>query len=383
MVKENYQICKKCIMDTSDKEIIFDDSGICNHCKRAEQLQNSFPINLTNKEREKELKKIVRTIKISGRNKKYDCIIGVSGGVDSTYLAYIIKELGLRPLAVHLDNGWNSELSVHNIEKCLKTLDIDLETIVLDWEEFKDLQLSFLKSSTPDLEIPTDHAITAVLYTIASRYGVKYIIPGSNFNTESVLPRTWSHGHNDWRYIKSLQQKFGKRKLKTFPHLSLLDYIYHLTIERIRMVKILDYVDYNKKDAVETLKKKLKWVPYGNKHYESIYTRFIQGYILPKKFNYDKRRAHLSSLILSGQMTRQEALKEINKSPYPSKKMENEDKEYVMQKLNITEKEFEDIMKKPPKHFWDYPSYEKTLIYKILITGYNKIKSRFRYLYID
>jgi len=378
-----YRMCKQCVMDTTDPEIYFDDEGICNHCRRYELLKNSYPHNLNEKEKKRELQKIIEKMKNSGKNKKYDCVIGVSGGVDSTYLAYLTKKFGLRPLAVHLDNGWNSELAVNNIEKCLRALGIDLETIVLDWGEFKDLQLAFLKASVPDVEIPTDHAIIASLYKVASKYNIKYIVLGVNFSTESVLPRMWSHGHNDWKYIKSIYKKFGnKKKLNSFPHLSLVDYFYYIFIKKIKIVKLLDYVKYNKKEAIETLKK-FGWKPYGHKHYESIYTRFVQGYYLPKKFNYDKRKAHLSSLILSGQITREEALKELKKNPYPSKELEEEDKKYVLKKLNLTEKEFEKIMKTPPKHFWDYPSYEKMFIYKIMLWIYKKLSRRIKYLYID
>jgi N-acetyl sugar amidotransferase len=293
-------------------------------------------------------------MKRAGRGKPYDCLIGVSGGVDSTYVAYLVKKMGLRPLAVHMDNGWDSELAVKNIEETLKRLGIDLHTEVLDWEEFKSLQVAFLKASTPDSEIPSDHAIWAVLGDMADRLKVKYIISGFNVRTETHLPRAWSQGHFDWKYIRSVNQQFGRGRLKTFPHIGFLTYYRRLLTQR--RVDILNYIDYNKAEAMKILEQELGWRYYGGKHYESIYTRFYQGYILPTKFGYDKRRSHLSSLVCSGEMTREAALKELDKPTYqPS--MQEEDREYVVKKLGLTDEEFEAILNAPKKSFWDYPSY--------------------------
>jgi len=207
----------------------------------------------------------------------YDCIIGVSGGVDSSYVAYVVRQLGLRPLAVHLDNGWDSELAVSNIKNFLNKLDIDLYTHVLDWEEFKQLQIAFLEASTPDSEVPTDHAIMAVLYKEAAKRNIQYIILGVNTVTEAIHAPRWSYGHNDWRYIKSVNRLFGKIKLKRFPHFSLFNLIYYSIIKRIKIVRILDFVNYKKQEAMRILQDELYWKPYGGKHYESIYTRFFQG----------------------------------------------------------------------------------------------------------
>jgi N-acetyl sugar amidotransferase len=306
------------------------------------------------------LERIVEKIKASGSNNEYDCIIGVSGGVDSTYVAYKVKELGLRPLAVHFDNGWNSELSVKNIEKTLNILDIDLYTYVIDWEEFKSLQIAFLRSSTPDGEIPTDHAITSLLYTIARDKGVKYIITGANIATEAILPETWSYGHMDWSYIKTINDRFGTRKkLSSYPHLTPLGYCYYTFIKGIRSIAILNYLNYDKAEAMKLLEEKLGWQYYGGKHYESIYTRFFQGYILTEKFRMDKRKAHLSTLILSGQLTREQALTELEKPAYPIDLL-REDREYVMKKLSMSESDFQSVMEQPVKTFKDYPNQWKT-----------------------
>jgi N-acetyl sugar amidotransferase len=346
-----YQICTQCVMDTSDPDITFDSHGVCNHCRYREDVVRRRV--LTGAAAERHVAQLVEQMKRDSAGKQYDCVIGVSGGVDSSFVAYKVKQLGLRPLAVHLDNGWDSELAVKNIENLLKILDIDLYTEVLDWEEFKDLQLAFLKASTPDSEVPTDHAIFAVLKQVMRRQGVKYLISGSNARTETHLPLAWSQGHFDWRYIKAIHARFGTVPLKTFPHLGYF--------EAQRLLKsdiaILNYLDYVKEDAKAILERELGWKYYGGKHYESIYTRFYQGYVLPKKFGYDKRRAHLSSLICSGQTTREAALLELQQEPYPVD-LQASDKEYVSKKFGLTEAEFDAIvMNAPPKSFWDYPSY--------------------------
>lgn len=340
-------------MDTTDPDIFFDAQGLCNHCYRYENVSKKRLFS--DNERDGKLNQLVDQIKLSGKNKKYDCIIGVSGGVDSTYVAYLVKKLKLRPLAVHLDNGWNSELSVKNIEKVLKKLDIDLYTYVIDWEEFKDLQLAFLKAATPDSEVPTDHAIIAILYTLAYKYGIKHILRGLNIATESTLPLKWGYGYYDYKYIRNVQKKFGTKKLKSFPSMNLLQLLNYTLLHKIRMVSILNYIKYDKKEAMNILQNDLGWIYYGGKHYESIYTRFFQAYILPRQFDIDKRKAHFSSLIFSGQMTREEALNEMKKETYSSDKLK-EDKEYLIKKFGISEQEFEDIMNQPPKTFLDYPT---------------------------
>ena len=363
--QKNYQICTKCIMDTTDPDIKFDEKGICSHCYRYENIINN---ELYRKKKDKgALEELIKEIKESGRDNKYDCIIGVSGGVDSTYVIYMAKKMGLKPLAVHMDNGWNSELSVDNINKALKTLGVDLYTLVLDWEEFKDLQLSFLKSSTPDIEIPTDHALRSVLYYVAAKENIRIIISGRNTATEGGGVAAWSQGHGDWLYIQSIQRLFGIKKLKTFPHYNLAKFFYYTVIKKIKWIQFLDYLEYNKKEAIEVLQKELGWRVYGGKHYESIYTRFYQGYILPEKFGFHKKRLHLSSLIWSDQISREGAINEMEKNDYPDD-IQKQDREFVVKKLGISQEEFNNIMEQPPKTFWDYPSYKKTFYkHKLII----------------
>jgi N-acetyl sugar amidotransferase len=341
-------------MDTSDPDITFDECGICNHCVSYEAMaQTSVFSGETGR---RKLDEIVTRIKEQGKGKQYDCVIGVSGGVDSTFVAYKVKQMGLRPLAVHLDNGWNSELAIQNIEKTLKGLEIDLYTYVIDWEEFKDIQLSFLKAGTPDLEIPTDHAILALLNKTAHERGIRTVIWGFNVRTETHVPAAWSQGHSDWRYIREIHRRFGRVPMKTFPHLTIWSYLgWH---QRGEQLNILNYVDYVKKDAMKVLERELGWRYYGGKHYESLYTRFYQGYFLPRRFGFDKRKAHLSSLICSGEITRDEALEELKRETYPLD-LQEQDKRYVIKKFGLTEQEFETLMTLPKKRFTDYPSFSR------------------------
>jgi len=340
-------------MDYSDPDIKFNNEGICNHCLRYESLVSTRVFDGI--EGENELNSLIDKIKKEGKNKDYDCLIGVSGGVDSTYVAYLLKKKGLRPLAVHFDNGWNSELAVSNIEKTLSKLDIDLYTYVIDWPMFKDLQLSFLKASTPDGEIPTDHAIDSFLWNEASKRGIKYIVSGMNFKSEAMSVPSWAYGHSDWRYIKSIQKKFGSKKLKNYPHYTFFDLFKFNVLKGIRIVSVLNYIDYNKEEVMKFLQDELGWVYYGGKHYESIYTRFYQSYILPKKFNIDKRRGHMSDLINSKQLTRESALSQIEKETY-QKDLMTRDLSYVKKKLGFSDEEFTELMNSPIKSYKDYPN---------------------------
>lgn len=371
MSKHSYRICSKTVMDTvGDTDITFDQYGVCNYYHEFKaKLKVRVPAH---NEASKKLKSIVKEIKSNGKGKPYDCIIGVSGGVDSTYTAWLVKQLGLKPLAVHLDNGWDSELAVKNIENILNKLEIDLYTEVLDWEMFKDLQLSFLKASTPDGEIPTDHAIWAILYQIADKYGVKYIISGMNFRNEGLLPPSWGRGYLDWKYIRSVHKQFGTQSLKSFPHMTVFKFLYYNLIKGIRSIGILNYVDFHKKKAMKIIQEELGWKYYGGKHYESIYTRFYQAYILPNKFRIDKRKAHYTCLMIStNEMSREEAL-ELLKDPPADSKLIKEDKEYVLKKLDLTEEEFKDIMNSHPKTILDYPNNHK------LETGFRKLLLKLR-----
>ena len=369
-----YQICKRCVMDTTDPDIVFDENGYCNHCTGALKKLNSYPINLTKDEKEKELQKIVTAVKESVKGNQYDCIVGVSGGVDSSYVLYLVKKLGLRPLAFHLDNEWNTELSVKNIEKVTQKLGVKLHTMHVDWEEFKDLQLSFLKSSTPDLEIPTDHGLLAALYQVAAEYNVKYIISGHNFITENITVPTWSHGHYDWRYVRLMQKRFGTKKLTSFPHLSMYTLTSQQIFKGIKIIRILNYMsEYDKKKIISFLEKEFGWKNYITKHAESIYTFFVQAYILPTKFTYDKRKMHLSDLICAGQMTRDEALETLKKPLFTDTELK-EMIDLVCKKLGITKEEFDAFMRLPNKSYYDYPSYETHPIYRIIRDLYKKVK---------
>lgn len=367
-----YRVCRRCIMDTSDPEIAFDGQGVCHHCHAYDRVVSDCVVR--GAEGRTQLDAIVARIKKEGTRKRYDCIIGLSGGVDSSYVAYLVKQLGLRPLAVHLDNGWNSETAVRNIENLIKKLGIDLHTHVLDWEEFRRLQVAFLRASTPDSEIPTDHAIVAALYRTARRHGVRWLIEGANVVTESMIPRIWSHGHFDWRYIRHVNRAFGGADLSSYPHLTAFDFEVRFRMQNLQRIQILHYVDYKKQEALDILERELGWVPYGKKHYESIYTRFYQGYILPTKFGFDKRRAHLSCLVNNGELTREEALAELKEPAIPGEQL-REDRAFVLKKLGLTEQEFEAIMALPRKTFWDYPSYETGLYRSIGWKAYRRIRS--------
>ena len=331
-------------MNSTVENILFDDYGVCNFCSSAKnRLEKEI---FTNKENA--IVELINGIKRKGKNSKYDCVIGVSGGVDSSYVAFLVKNYGLRPLAVHFDNGWNSELSVMNIETLLKNLNIDLYTHVVDWEEFKDLQLAFLKSSIANCEIPTDHAIVAILYKIAKKYNIKYIVHGGNLSTESIMPSQWMHDNKDLILLNDIHKKYGTKKLKTFPKLGYIKLLYYTFFRGIKYVGILNYLNYDKNEAIDLLESKFGWRKYEGKHFESIYTRFFQGYILPKKFNIDKRLAHYSSLIITNQMKRDEALLQLQESPYNKDKI-IEDLNYICQKFNITPDVFSAIMSLPIK----------------------------------
>lgn len=330
-----------------------DSEGVCNYCHQYHETEELRII--PDDQKEEKLKKLIDSIKKNGVGAKYDCIIGLSGGTDSTYVALKVKEFGLRPLAVHLDNGWNSELSVSNIKNILDKLGIDLYTYVIDWEEFKDIQFSFLKASVPDIEIPTDHAITALLYKTAIKFKVRHIISGYNFNDEGIWPESWAYGHLDWKYIKSIHRRYGSRKIKTFPHFSILELIYYVIARRIQTTALLNYMRFNKAEARQILKEKLGWRDYGGKHNESVYTKFVQEYLLPKKFNIDVRKAYLSAPLLRGNITRDYAVEELAK-PIASEESLIEQKNYCLKKLKITESEFEQLMNLPLKTRFDYPS---------------------------
>ncbi|MFA7273174.1 MAG: N-acetyl sugar amidotransferase [Crocinitomicaceae bacterium] len=358
MPDKTYQICNRCVMDTSDPFITFDEDGNCNHC--TEFLTKTAKRSYLGEESDQQLAQWVKSIKEKGKNNPYDCLIGVSGGVDSSYVAYLCKQLGLRPLAVHLDNGWNSEEAVQNIKNVCGKLGIDYESYVLNWEEFKDLQLSFLKASIVEMEIPTDIAIPGALHRIAAKNNIKTIISGGNFATEGILPTSWFYDPKDSKLLYGIQHQFGSKKLKTFPTFDFKKEIYFKFVKGIHMMYLLNYVPYDKDKAMAFLKEELGWKYYGGKHYESKFTGFVQSYIQPVKFGIDYRRATYATQICAGTATREEALKELEKLSYNPETIEAE-KAYIAKKLDISLPEFEEIMQRPVKTYRDYPNDEKRL----------------------
>jgi N-acetyl sugar amidotransferase len=369
-----YSICTRCIMDTSDPQICFDEHGVCNHCLEFDQKANI--LLLPSEEKNRQLEIIVNQIKKEGVGKEFDCILGLSGGIDSSYLAYFAAKQGLRPLVVHVDCGWNSELAVKNIENIVKHLKFELHTHVVDWEEMKDLQVAFIKASLANLDIPQDHAIFAALYRFAVKNSIKYVLNGSNFETESVLPESWGYNALDYRHIMGVHRRFGKIPLKSFPRVTFFQrYIYFTIIKRMKVVKLLNYIDYNKVRAIEVLSNELGWRYYGGKHHESRFTKFFQAYYLPEKFGYDKRRAHLSSLILAGKLSRADALVEMSQPVYKGYELE-EDFDYIAKKLDLTIQELKEMINRPKKSYLDYPS--NVLLFKISLSFRKHFRSFFK-----
>jgi N-acetyl sugar amidotransferase len=345
-------------MDTTDPQITFNNAGHCWHC--IEFLDRRAKHNYHGKKSDDALDRLIENIRRAGRGKKYDCILGLSGGADSSYLGYIMTERGLRLLAVHLDNGWNSEKAVANIKNITRKLGIDYESYVLDWEEFKDLQLSFLKASVPEAETPTDIAIVAALHSVAAKHGIKYILSGGNLATEGILPKSWHYDVRDLKYFKHIQSRFGGRSLKSFPTFGYKREIFYKVVKGIRMIYPLNLVPFVKSEAIQLLREKFDWRPYGGKHHESIYTKFIQSYYLYEKFKIDYRRATLSSQICVGEIDRDAAVEQMRSKPCKPEEID-EAKRYVAKKLGVAKDEFEQIMRLPAKWYWDYPNDQRRL----------------------
>jgi N-acetyl sugar amidotransferase len=349
-----YQICTNCVMDTSDQKIQFDENGVCEYC---DNYYNNIAPNMYHDESgEKLLNPILEKIKRDGKDKDHDCLIGISGGADSSYLVYIAKEkLGLNPLIYHVDAGWNSKISVNNIERIINGLNLDLYTEVINWNEMKDLQLSFFKAQVPHLDVPQDHVIFASLYNFAVNNGFKYILTGGNYSTESILePLDWIYHATDLRQLRDIHRQFGTIPLKTFPTLDILkSRIYYMLFKGLTVLRPLNYFPYIREEAMQELKERFDWEPYTHKHYESRFTRFFEGYWLPRKFGYDKRRTHFSSLILTNQMKREDALNELKKPAYDEGEMQR-DFEFVAKKLDLSVEEMETIMNGENKTFREY-----------------------------
>lgn len=365
-MKNNYTkhtICSNCVMDTTDSKIIFDDSGVCDHCNT--YYKDILPNWHTDEKGDKALKEIIKKIKKEGKGKDFDCLMGMSGGIDSSYLLYImVEKYDLRPLVFHVDAGWNSQIAVNNIERLVDGLGLDLYTEVINWEEMKDLQLAFFKSGVPHIDTPQDHAFFATMYKFASKHNVKYILTGGNYSTECVRnPLEWMYYQSDSFQLLDIYKKYGTGKLKDYPVTNILWHKVFLPyIKRIKLIRPLDYFPYFKAEAMKTLVEKFGFQEYPQKHFESRFTRFYESYWLPEKFGYDTRKVQYSSLILTNQMTRKDALEKLKRPAYDPKTI-HQDFEYIATKLGISVEELQSYMDAPNRTYKDYKSQQK--IYNI------------------
>lgn len=369
---ENYHVCQRCVMDTTDVHITFDETGNCNHCSSFLQSLQKYAYQPGISE--KRWLEIVEDIKKRGRGKKYDCLVGVSGGVDSSYTAHLCKEYGLRPLLMHVDNGWDTEIAVKNITSLVEKLGFDYVSYVIDWKEFKEIQLAFLKSSIVDLEFPTDIAIAAANYQIASKYKIPTILSGGNYSSEGILPLTWGyHVSYDMKLYKHIVKTYGKVKLKKVPTVGLFGSFYYKFIKGIKTYYPLNYIPFNKDEARDLLMNNYGWRSYGGKHHESTITGFWQSYAMPTKYNFDYRKATYSSQICNQQLTRDEALKLLEALPYNEEKVVAE-KSYIAKKFGISLDEFEGYLNDQPKTYLDFPNNQKRNEW--IFNFYKKIKNK-------
>jgi len=354
VVNRPFQICTNCVMDTTDAKIVFDEKGVCDHCNTF--YREILPNWHTDERGQQELDRLVSAIKREGANKDFDCIIGMSGGIDSSYLTYIAKEkLGLQPLVFHVDAGWNSQIALNNIEKLIDGLELELYTEIIDWEEMRDLQLAFFKSGVPHIDTPQDHAFFATMYKFAEKYKIKYILTGANYSTECVRnPIDWMYYQSDSIQLKDIHRKFGTRPVVKFPMTTILRHkVYLRYLKGIQIVTPLNYIPYRKAGAMAMLTEKFGWQSYPQKHFESMFTKFYEGYWLYRKFGYDTRKVQYSSLILTGQMTRAEAVNLLSKPPYDESTIAQE-MEYVANKLGVTTEELQGYMAIPNRTYRDY-----------------------------
>ncbi|ATI01010.1 MULTISPECIES: N-acetyl sugar amidotransferase [Alcaligenes] len=355
-MNQHYQVCSRCVMDTSARDIVFNSDGVCNYCTDLEASTKNT-LGLAPEEKERRLQALVAEVKAQGKGKPYDCIVGVSGGVDSSWVLVKAVELGLRPLAVHMDNGWNSELAQNNIENLINGLGVDLYTHVIDWHEYRKLMQAFFDANVVDIELLYDNAMTAVNYQQAAKYGLKHLLAGTNEATEGMqIPESWNWFKFDKKNIRSIAKRFSDVKIETFPLFGIGEYIRYAVLQKIRWVSILDLMEFNKFSAMQQLQERYSYKPYPYKHYESIFTRFYQGYILPEKFGVDKRRVHMSTLIVTGQMSRDEALADLEKIPYHSQRELDEDKQYFLKKMGWAPAQLEAYIKAPAVSHDYYPS---------------------------
>ncbi|WP_288413688.1 N-acetyl sugar amidotransferase [uncultured Sphingomonas sp.] len=361
----NHRVCTRCIMDTTAADITFDADGVCNYCtdflERLDKYVEPDPAA-----RERRLAQLVEKVRADGKGKPYDCIIGVSGGVDSSYTLVKAKELGLRPLAVHMDSGWNAEVAANNIANLVRGLGVDLYTHVIDWPEIRGLMEAMFAADVRDVEVLYDNALAGVVYGQAAKHGLRYILAGSNMATEGMaMPGEWTWNKLDKRNIVGISRKFGGPKLKTFPALGTYGYIKHIVWDRAHWIAFLDYIEYRKDAALAVLTSEYGYKPYAYKHYESVFTRFWQGYMLPMKCGYDKRKPHLSTLVMTGQMTRDEAVAKMHEIAYPSQKDLDSDRQYFLKKMGWTQQKLDDYLARPEIPHDAYPS-EAALFQKML-----------------
>lgn len=356
MTSLNYQCCSRCVMDTTDSQITFDEEGVCNHCRQFDERSQRewFP----NEEGHRRWQKLVADIKSNGQGKDYDCILGLSGGVDSSYLALKVHESGLRPLVMHVDAGWNTELAVANIEAVVKYCGFDLHTHVVDWEEMRDLHLAYLRAAVANQDVPQDHIFFASLYHFATRNDIRYILSGGNLATEGIFPSSWHGSAMDAINLKAIHKHYGERALARYKTISFFDcYIWYPFFKKMRTLRPLNYMPYDKVDALRELQEKVGYKPYPRKHGESLFTKLFQNYYLPQKFGIDKRRPHFASLIVSGQMTRDEALSKLDEPLYDPAELEI-DITYFCKKLRISRQQFDEMMNAPIHHYSDFPNWD-------------------------
>lgn len=352
-----YKVCSRCVMDETDANIKFDEHGVCNHCHKFDEVQSLQLFGgVDGKTR---LQNIVDKIKKEGAGKEYDCIIGLSGGVDSSYLAVKIKDFGLRPLVVHVDAGWNSELAVSNIEKIIKYCGYDLHTHVMNWEEMRDLQLSYMKAAVANQDVPQDHAFFSSMYHFAVKNDIKYILSGGNLATEAVFPDSWHGSAMDAINLKDIHKTYGSKPLRDYKTISFFEYYFWYPFAKgMRTVRPLNFMEYDKREAEKYLQETVGYRSYARKHGESIFTKLFQNYYLPTKFGYDKRKLHYSSMILSGQMSREEAIVKLAEPLYAADELEN-DIDYFCKKMRVNRQQFDELMQAPIHDYSDFKSWDK------------------------
>lgn len=357
MTQSKYQMCVTCVMDTSDPDIRFDADGRCNHCRKFDKLPGDAWS--PNDEGQRRLDILIEKIKREGHGRTYDCVLGLSGGVDSSYLALKAHDWGLRPLVVHVDGGWNSELAVQNIERIVKACDYELHTHVVNWEDMRELQLSYLRAALANQDVPQDHAFFAGLYHFATKEKVRYVLNGGNVATEGISVPAWHGPAMDAINLKAIHDAYGTQPLADYPLIGFNKlYFWYPWIKRMTPVRPLNLIPYNKELAVEELEQRIGWRAYPRKHGESVWTKFFQNYYLPTKFGYDKRRPHLSSLVVSGQITRQEAIDALSEPLYDEDELRR-DKQYVCRKLRISEQELADLMARPIHQYSDFKNWNR------------------------